>query len=260
MTDYVNEMFSLEGKVALVAGASSGIGAHFARALAKAGAKVVLGARRVERIQSLADDIKAETGSDTLAVSLDVTDRASVKAAFDAAQDVFGTVTVVCNNAGIAAPNWALEDTEEDYDHTMNTNLKGMWHVAQEAAQRMVEAGSGGSIINTASILGLGVGATQLLYATSKAGVVQMTRSMAIEWQRFGIRVNALCPGYFKTEINDTYLESELGQKMISRTPAKRAGKLEELVPPMLMLASESSSFVTGVALPVDGAHSVQLP
>lgn len=259
MTSYLDQTFGLSGKVALVAGASSGIGAQFASALARAGATVVLGARRVDRIQSLADQIAADTGAKTLAVALDVTDRASVKAAFDAAEAEFGTVTIVCNNAGIAIPHWALEDTEEDWDKTMNTNLKGMWHVAQEAGQRMVAAGTGGSIINTASILALGVGSTQTTYATSKAGVVQMTRSMAIEWQRFGIRVNAICPGYFKTEINDKYLESEIGQKFLKRSPAKRAGKLEELEPALLMLASDAASFITGVALPVDGAHSVQL-
>eukprot|EP00657_Telonema_sp_P-1_P011537 TRINITY_DN674_c0_g1_i1.p1 TRINITY_DN674_c0_g1~~TRINITY_DN674_c0_g1_i1.p1 ORF type:complete len:157 (-),score=40.38 TRINITY_DN674_c0_g1_i1:71-541(-) len=135
----------------------------------------------------------------------------------------------------------------------MNTNLKGMWRVGQIAAKAMLENGKGGSIINTASILGLGVGPQQLTYATSKAGVVQMTRAMAIEWQRWGIRVNALCPGYFKTEINDAFLNSDLGQQMLAQSPAKRAGKLAELVPAMLMLASPASSFTTGVALPVDG-------
>ncbi|TNE63689.1 MAG: SDR family oxidoreductase [Alphaproteobacteria bacterium] len=257
--DYVNGLFGLDGKVALVAGASSGIGAEFARALARAGADVVLGARRVDRIQKLADEIAAETGRKTLAVALDVTDEDSVQAAFDEATAKLGTPTIVCNNAGLARPNWALEDTEEDWDVTMNTNLKGMWRVARAAAKRMIENGKGGSIINTASILGLGVGPQQTTYATSKAGVVHMTRALAIEWQRFGVRVNAICPGYFVTEINDTFLASDLGQRMLQQSPAKRAGKLPELVPAMLMLASPASSFTTGVALPVDGAHSVRL-
>ncbi|WP_262696265.1 SDR family NAD(P)-dependent oxidoreductase [Kordiimonas aquimaris] len=260
MSNYLVDTFGLEGKVALVAGASSGIGAQFAKALAKAGAKVVLGARRVDRIEALAASIADETGSKTLAVALDVTDRKSVVAAFDKAEEAFGTVTVVCNNAGIAIPNWSLEESEDDWDKTMNTNLKGMWHVAQESGKRMVAAGVGGSIINTASILGLGVGGMQTSYATSKAGVLHMTRSMATELQRFGIRVNAICPGYFKTEINDEFLETELGQNMLKRSPARRAGRLEELEAPMLMLASDAASFVTGVALPVDGAHSVTLP
>jgi NAD(P)-dependent dehydrogenase (short-subunit alcohol dehydrogenase family) len=259
MSDYVNQMFGLEGKIALVAGASSGIGAEFARALARAGADVVLGARRADRIEALAKEIAGETGRRTLAVAMDVTDGDSVTKAFDEAEAALGTVNIVCNNAGLARPNFALQDTEEDWDVTMNTNLKGMWRVAREAANRMMEAGTGGSIINTASILGLGVAPTQTTYCVSKAGVVQMTKALALEWQRFGIRVNALCPGYFKTEINDQYLETEQGQKMVALTPAKRVGKLEELVPAMLMFACDASGFTTGVALPVDGAHTVRI-
>lgn len=259
MSDYLNETFGLKGKVAIVVGASSGIGAQFARSLARAGADVVLGARRAEKIEALAKDIAEQTGARTLAVSMDVTNADSVTKAFDAAEEAFGTCTVVCNNAGLAIPNWALEDTEEDWDVTMNTNLKGMWRVAREAAKRMMTAGTGGSIINTASILGLGVGPMQTTYSISKAGVVQMTRALALEWQRFGIRVNAICPGYFKTEINADFLETEHGQQMVKLTPARRVGKLEELEAPMLMLASDASSFTTGVALPVDGAHTVRL-
>jgi NAD(P)-dependent dehydrogenase (short-subunit alcohol dehydrogenase family) len=257
--EYLSGLFSLEDQVALVSGASSGIGAAFALALAKAGADVILGARRLERMEALAHDIAAETGRKTLAVALDVTDADTVKAAFDAAEAEIGTPTVVCNNAGIGIPKWALDDTEEDWDRTMDTNLKGMWRVATEAARRMIAAKKGGSIINTASILGLGASNQQLTYATSKAAVVQMTRVMALEWQRNGIRVNSLCPGYFITEINDFFLESDFGQKMLQKTPARRAGELRELIPPMLMLASPASSFTTGVALPVDGAHTVKI-
>jgi len=257
--EYVTGLFGLEGHVALVAGASSGIGAAFAMALAKAGADVVVGARRLERVEALGEEIRAVTGQKVLAVALDVTSGESVKAAFDAAEAELGTPTVVCNNAGIGVPKWALEDTEEDWDRTMDTNLKGMWRVGTEAARRMMAAAKGGSIINTASILGLGADRKQLTYATSKAAVVQMTRVMALEWQRSGIRVNSLCPGFFSTEINDFYLESEAGQQMLKGTPARRAGELEELVPPLLMLASPASSFTTGVALPVDGAHSVRI-
>lgn len=259
MSDYLNKTFGLKGKVAIVVGASSGIGAQFARSLARAGADVVLGARRAEKIEALAKDIADQTGARTLAVSMDVTDAESITKAFDAAEEAFGTCTIVCNNAGLAIPNWALEDTEEDWDTTMNTNLKGMWRVAREAAKRMMAAGSGGSIINTASILGLGVGPMQTTYAISKAGVVQMTRALALEWQRFGIRVNAICPGYFKTEINADFLDSDHGKAMVKLTPARRVGKLEELEAPMLMLASDASGFTTGVALPVDGAHTVRL-
>ena len=257
MSDYLKDLFSLEGRVALVAGASSGIGANFARALARAGADVVLGARRVERIKALSDDIADDTGQRTLAVQLDVTDGDSVKAAFDQAAENLGVPTIVCNNAGIADPMWAIDVTEESWDKVMDTNLKGMWRVATEAASRMRDAGRGGSIVNTASILGLGVGPTHTTYSTSKAGVVQMTRNMAIEFQRFGVRVNALCPGYFKTEINESYLESEPGRAHVAMTPAKRVGDLKELEAPLLMLVGAGGSFVSGVALPVDGAHSV---
>lgn len=257
--EYVSGLFSLEGQVALVAGASSGIGAAFAEALAKAGADVVLGARRVDRIQALADKIASETGKRTLAVALDVTDADSVSAAFDKAEAEIGVPTVVCNNAGVGVTKHALEDTEDDWDFTMDTNLKGMWRVGKEAAARMLKVGKAGSIINTASVLGLKAAGGMLTYCVSKAGVVQMTRVMALEWQRYGIRVNALCPGYFVTEINDTFLETEQGQGMLKQTPARRAGDLPELIPPMLMLASPASSFTTGVALPVDGAHSVRI-
>lgn len=259
MSEYISGLFGLDGKIAMVAGASSGIGAEFARALARAGADVVLGARRADRIEALATEIAEETGRRTLAVAMDVTDGDSVEAAFDKAQAEMGVINIVCNNAGLARPQYALADTEEDWDITMDTNLKGMWRVARAAANRMLEAGTGGSIINTASVLGLSVAPTQTSYCVSKAGVIQMTKALALEWQRFGIRVNAICPGYFKTEINDKYLETDQGKKMVAMTPAKRVGKLEELVPAMLMLACDASGFTTGVALPVDGAHTVRI-
>ncbi|WCL53511.1 SDR family NAD(P)-dependent oxidoreductase [Gimibacter soli] len=259
MTTLLDGLFSLQGKTVLVSGASSGIGAEIAHTAALAGAHVVLAARRTERIQALADKIAAETGHKTLAVAMDVTDGKSVAAAFDAAEEAFGTVTVIANNAGVACPKWALEHDEEDWDFVMNTNLKGAWRVAREGARRMVEAKTGGSIINTASILGLGVAPQQFAYATSKAAVVQMTKALATELFRFGIRVNAICPGYFKTEINDTYLESDIGKAMVQKSPPKRHGELSELRGPFLMLAGDGASYVTGVALPVDGGHSIRL-
>ncbi|NVJ68901.1 MAG: SDR family oxidoreductase [Alphaproteobacteria bacterium] len=257
--DYLDQLFSLEGQVALVAGASSGIGAEFARGLARAGADVVLCARRADRIEALAKDIAEETGRRTLALSMDVKSQESVEAAFTDAEDQLGTPTVVCSNAGVGHQVRMLEETEEQWDHMMDTNLKGMWRVGRVAAKHMMSAGLKGSIINTASILGLGVTNQHLSYATSKAGVVQMTRAMALELQRYGIRVNAICPGFFVTEINEEGLNTERGQQMLAMTPARRAGELPELVPAMLMLASPASSFTTGVALPVDGAHSVKL-
>ncbi|GHF31105.1 3-oxoacyl-ACP reductase [Kordiimonas sediminis] len=259
MSNILNEHFSLTGKVVLITGASSGIGEQLARAAARAGADVALAARRLDKIEKTAADIAAETGQKVIAVKLDVTDGDSVTACFDTVEAALGTVTVVGNNAGMAIPKWALEDTEEDWDRTMNTNLKGVWRVAQTAAKRMADAGVGGSIINTASILGLGVSPQQTTYATSKAGVVHLTKAMALELGRFGVRVNAICPGYFVTEINEEFLSSDNGQKMLRSTPARRAGKLSELEAPFLMLAADGASFISGVALPVDACHSIKL-
>jgi len=257
--EYLRDLYSMEGKVVLIAGASSGIGSHLAEVFAKAGGSVILGARRAERIEARATEIAEKTGQKAMAVSLDVTDGASVTAAFDAAEASFGTPDVILNNAGVANPKWALEDTEEDFDFVVNTNTKGMWRVAQEAAKRLNAAGKPGSIINTASILGLGVGPQQATYSISKGAVVHMTKALGIEFQRFGVRVNCICPGYFYTEINDKFLDSELGQKMLKVTPAKRAGRLEELASAYLMLAGDGASFINGVALPVDCGHSIKL-
>jgi len=258
-TDYLASMFSLEGQVALVTGASSGIGAHVALVLARAGADVALCARRADRIEDLAATISAETGRKAVALAVDVTDEASVQAGFDAAVAQLGTPTVIANNAGIAKVARALDEAEDDFDMVMNTNLKGAWRVARAAASRMQAAGIGGSIINTASILGLGVSPMQTSYATSKAAVIQMTKVMAHEFQRGGIRVNAVCPGYFITEINSDFLGTEHGAAMLKNTPARRAGELNELATAFLMLASPKSSFTTGIALPVDGAHHSRL-
>ena len=257
--DYLRDLFSMEGKTILIAGASSGIGSHIAGAMAKAGGNVVLGARRLDRIRERAEEIKEQTGQRAHAVELDVTDEKSVRAAFAEATSVFDVPTVVCNNAGLARPGFAISTSEEDWDITMDTNLKGMWRVATEAVNRMHDAGKPGSIINTASILGLGVATSQMTYSVSKAAVVQMTKAMAIEFGRFGVRVNCICPGYFKTEINEQFLETEYGQKMLKNTPAKRHGDLEELSSAFLMLAGDGSTFVSGVALPVDAGHNAVL-
>ncbi len=257
--EFLTDTFGLDGSVALVTGASSGIGAHIAKTLARAGADVVIGARRKDRIEALADDIRAQTGRRVLAVDMDVTVGESVSAAFDAATSAFGVPTIVCNNAGVAKSEWAIDSTEEGWDFTMDTNLKGAWRVAKEAAVRLRDAGKPGSIINTASILGLRVAPYQLTYAISKAGVVQMTKAMSIEFHRFGIRVNALCPGYFRTEINDTFLDSPAGQQMLASTPAGRAGQLKELDAPVLTLAGPGGSFISGAAFPVDFAHHLMM-
>jgi NAD(P)-dependent dehydrogenase (short-subunit alcohol dehydrogenase family) len=249
----VSELFSLQGRTALVTGASSGLGRHFAQVLSRAGANVVLAARRLDRLQSLAAEIEREGGK-ALAVALDVTDAGAVKRAFDAAQAI-GPVTILVNNAGVPSGSFFTKTSEEEWRSVLAVNLDGVFRVGQEAARRMVANGTGGSIINIASILGFGVSKTLSAYAASKAAVVSLTKSMALELARDRIRVNALAPGYFSTEINDTFLASDTGKRMLAGVPLKRAGELEELDGPLLLLASNAGSFMTGSVITVDGGH-----
>jgi NAD(P)-dependent dehydrogenase (short-subunit alcohol dehydrogenase family) len=253
----MSTLFSLKGKVVLVTGASSGLGAHFAQVVSGAGAKVVIAARRVERLQALAEQLRAQ-GGEVIAVALDVTSRASVEAAFDLAQQKFGVVDVVINNAGVGGAVKALEVTEQDWSTMISTNLDGVWRVAQCAAQRMAKEGKGGSIVNIASILGERVGTGLSHYCAAKAGVLQLTKALALEFARYDIRVNAIAPGYFQTEMNDGYFNSEKGQAYIkSAVPMRKLGQLEQLEGPLLLLASAAGSFMTGATLTVDGGHLV---
>ncbi|MFK9079450.1 SDR family NAD(P)-dependent oxidoreductase [Pseudomonas neuropathica] len=253
----MSTLFSLKGKVVLVTGASSGLGAHFAQVVSGAGAKVVIAARRVERLQALAEQLRGQ-GGEVIAVALDVTSRASVESAFDLARQTFGVVDVVINNAGVGGAVKALEVTEQDWSTMISTNLDGVWRVAQCAAQRMAKEGKGGSIINIASILGERVGTGLSHYCAAKAGVLQLTKALAQELARHDIRVNAIAPGYFQTEMNDSYFNSEKGQAYIkSAVPMRKLGQLEQLDGPLLLLASAAGSFMTGATLAVDGGHLV---
>lgn len=253
-----NAQFSLSGRTALITGASSGIGWGLAEGLAAAGAQIVAAARRRDRLEHLVAGIEA-TGGRALAVAMDVTDRDSIATAFDAAQEAFGVVDVVVNNAGVGDGKGFLEASEADLDFVMDANVSGVWHVAQTAAHRLIAAGKPGSIINIASIMGLGGKPHNAAYCTSKGAVVQMTRAMAMDLSKHGIRVNAIAPGWFVTEINDDFLTSDAGEAYMRRTPARRAGRIDELIGPTVLLASAAGSFVNGVILPVDGAHSAAL-
>jgi NAD(P)-dependent dehydrogenase (short-subunit alcohol dehydrogenase family) len=250
------DKFDLTGRTALVTGASSGLGWRFAEALAEQGAHVVLAARRTERLDELKCQIEAAGGTATT-VALDVTDRASIDAAFAAIGDAGLTADILVNNAGIAREAWALDMTPDDWSSVMDTNLDGVWFVAQAAARRMVEAGTGGSIVNIASLLGLRVSPTLSAYAVAKAGVVQMTKALALEWARHRIRVNAIAPGYVLTEINRHFFASDDAKPFIARIPQRRIAEPDELDGALLLLASPASSFMTGSVITVDGGHGL---
>lgn len=247
-------MFSLKDDVALVTGASSGLGLHFAGVLARAGAKVVVAARRTDRLEKLADEIRA-AGGVAVPVALDVTDPGSVRAAFDAAEAAVGPVTVLVNNAGVTDPAFITRMTEKKWRGVLEVNLDGVFRVGQEGARRMVANGKGGSIVNIASIVGLGAIKTLGAYAASKAGVIALTRTMALELARDKIRVNAIAPGYIATELNDDFWDTDAGKRMIAHVPMRRLGRLEELDGPLLLLASQAGSFMTGTVVTVDGGH-----
>lgn len=240
----------LSGKTALVTGASSGFGAHFSKTLASAGAKVIAAARREDRLASLVKDIEA-SGARASAMKLDVGDGAAVQAAFEQ----IGGVDIVVNNAGVSGATRAIETPQEEWRWTYDVNVHGVFFVAQAAAQRMVAAGRGGSIINIASITGVRPAAGNAAYASSKAAVTHLTKCLALDWARHDIRVNALAPGYFETDINRDFLASDYGQKMIKRIPQRRTGEMHDLDGPLLLLASEASAYMTGTCIAVDGGH-----
>ena len=254
----------LSGRVALVTGASSGLGAQFARTLSKAGAAVVLAARRIERLKALRAEIEAE-GGDAHVVALDVTDHDGIKAAVAHAETEMGAIDILVNNSGVSVANKLLEVEPDDYDYIMNTNTRGAFFVAQEVAKRMIARArgaapgtfTGGRIVNVASMAGLKVLGQLGVYSMSKAAVVHMTRAMALEWGRYGINVNALCPGYIDTEINHHHWQTDNGQKLIAMLPRRRVGAPQDLDTALVMLCANESHFVNGAVLAADDGFGV---
>lgn len=249
-------MMDLTNRAALITGASSGLGRHFAGVLAAAGARVAVAARRRESLDEVVAEIAAN-GGQAVAVPLDVTDAASVRDGVREAASALGGLDILVNNAGTTVSKAALDHTEEDWDRVLDTNLKGAFLVAQEAARAMKERGNGGSIVNIASILGLRVAGHVAAYAASKAALVQLTQALALEWARHGIRVNALAPGYMETDLNRDFLATDAGQALIKRVPQRRLGRLSDLDGPLLLLCSDASAYMTGAVVPVDGGHLV---
>jgi NAD(P)-dependent dehydrogenase (short-subunit alcohol dehydrogenase family) len=254
----------LSGRVALVTGASSGLGAQFARVLARAGAGVALAGRRIERLKSLRAEIEAE-GGDAHVIQLDVTDHASIKSAVAHTETEMGTIDILINNSGVATTQKLTEVEPEDYDYIFDVNTRGAFFVAQEVGKRMIARSkgaapgtfTGGRIVNIASVAGLKVFGQIGVYCMSKAAVVHMTRAMALEWGRFGINVNAICPGYIDTEINHHQWQTEQGKKLIDMLPRKRVGDPEDLDSVLMMLCANESHFINGAVIQADDGFAL---
>jgi len=254
----MSEYFGLEGQVALVTGASSGLGAHFAQTLAAAGCVTIIAARREDRLQHIAAHINSDlkkSGGIAHPLVLDVSDRTAIDDAIARIEAAHGTPSIVVNNAGIAAPQGFINARAEDTAKTVEINQMAVWNVGQSAARAMIAKNQGGSIINIASIAGIAQLGGAAAYGMSKAAVIAMTKTQAQELARHNIRVNAIAPGYFETDMNRAFLNSAAGEKLIARIPMQRTGAMAELDGILLLLASERASFMTGAIIPVDGGH-----
>ncbi len=252
------ELFDLTGRVALVTGASSGLGARFATVLAENGAAVALVARRADRIADLKQKIEA-AGGKAVAIEADVLDRAAMTRAFDEAERALGTVTILVNNAGVAHADRAVEMSEEKWRHVLSTNLDAVFYWSQEGARRMLAARQKGAIVNIASVLAFGVSKCVIAYTTAKAGVVQITKALGLELAFKGVRVNAIAPGWFVTEINRDYLASEEGKKLTRDIPVGRFGQDGDLDGTLLLLCSDAGRYIAGATIVVDGGQMIAL-
>jgi NAD(P)-dependent dehydrogenase (short-subunit alcohol dehydrogenase family) len=248
--------FDLGGRVAIVTGASSGLGRHFAQVMARAGARVVLMARRTDRLADAVAEIE-RAGGTAAAVACDVTDYASVRRAVDEAETRHGPVDLLVNNAGMAISKPLLEHTEEDWDRVLDTNLKGAWLMSRELAALWIAARRPARIVNIASLLALRTVRNVPAYAAAKAGLVHLTHTLAVELGRSGITVNAIAPGYFETDLNRAFLQSEIGRALVRRIPLGRSGEPPDLDGALLLLCSDAGAYITGAVLPVDGGHAV---
>jgi len=248
-----NNIFDLSGKIALITGASSGLGRHFSKTLSEAGATVILSARRVDNLVELQKEIKGKSQI----FSLDVTSTESVKNIFDEIKKEYGSADILVNNAGVNDTKKFKDLDEQSWNYVLETNLNGAYRVAKSFTDLLLEQKQPGSIINIASILGLRVGLNLTSYASAKAGLIQLTKSMALELARSRIRVNAIAPGYILTEINNDFFKTEVGQSYIKNIPMNRLGLESELDGLLLLLASDASSFMTGSIVPVDGGHLI---
>ncbi|MBL8629542.1 MAG: SDR family oxidoreductase [Rhodospirillaceae bacterium] len=249
-------MFNLKGRRALITGASSGIGKHFAKVLAQHGATVVIAARRKDKLDDTAAAIRSAGGT-VAVVEMDVSNGKSIVAGVDAAEQAVGLIDILVNNAGIIGTKSAVDMPEEEWDAVLETNLRGSWLCAREIAKRLIAAKAPGAVLNVASVLGLMTQKGTAPYAASKAGLIHLTRVLASEWMKHGIRVNSLAPGYIATDMADGFFTTSHGQKILQTIPMRRVGTVDDLTAPMLLLVSDASAYMSGSVITIDGGLSL---